>query len=250
MTGSLWKTVYDDLRTRITTGQLHPGDQVPPELKLATQYQVSRQTARRALSQLQQEGLITPGRGSRGRTVRYHRPLRWQLSRFEAGVRRDDTGIGMDEWAAEVSEQGRTPRQTVQASIQSPTEEVSEALQIPEGGLVVCRERIRHVDGIPYQLSKSYFPESIGAGTVLMQQGDVVMPGGILKSIGHPQHHARDEITVRMPTPDEVDQLHLTNGTPVGVHTRTGYGKDGNPVRYMNTVFPGDKHYLVYELEL
>jgi len=47
-----------------------------------------------------------------------------------------------------------------------------------------------------------------------------------------------------------VDQLHLTNGTPVGVHTRTGYGKDGNPVRYMNTVFPGDKHYLVYELEL
>ena len=248
MTGSLWKTVYDDLRTRITTGQLHPGDQVPPELKLATQYQVSRQTARRALSQLQQEGLITPGRGSRGRTVRDHRPLRWQLSRFEAGVRRDDTGIGMDEWAAEVAEQGRTPRQTVQASIQSSNEEVSEALQIPEGGLVVCRERIRYVDGVPYQLSRSYFPESIGAGTVLMQQGDVVMPGGSSKASGT---HNTTRVT-RSPCachPDEVDQLHSPTEHR-GVHTRTGYGKDGNPVRYMNTVFPGDKHYLVYELEL
>lgn len=250
MSGSLWESVYDDLRERITSGNLRPGDQVPPELQLATEYEVSRQTARRALGQLQQEGLITAGRGSRGRTVRDRNPLRWQLSRFESGERRDDVTVGMDEWAAEVAEQGRTPRQVVQASIRSADAEVAAALQISQGDLVVCRERVRYVDDVPHQLSTSSFPENIAAGTVLMQQGDVVMPGGILRSLGHPQHHARDEITVRMPTPEEVDQLHLNSGTPVGVHYRIGFGQDGKPVRYMRTVFPGDKHFLVYELEL
>lgn len=250
MPGSLWATVYDDLQHRITTGELQPGDQVPPELHLAAEYGISRQTVRRALSQLQQEGLITSGRGSRGRTVRDHNPIRWKLSKFETGDRRDDTAIGMDEWAAEVAEQGRTPRQTVQATIHPASKDVAHALQLTPGSLIICRKRLRYVDDVPYQLSTSYFPESLGAGTALMQQGDVVMPGGILRNIGHPQKHARDEITVRMPTPEEADQLNLTNGTPVGIHHRTGYGQDGKPVRYMRTVFPGDRHFLVYELEL
>jgi hypothetical protein len=41
--------------------------------------------------------------------------------------------------------------------------------------------------------------------------------------------------------------LHLPSGTPVGQHTRVGYGKDGQPVRVMVTVFAGDRHYLVYD---
>ena len=90
---------------------------------------------------------------------------------------------------------------------------------------------------------------AVAEGTPLMQDGDVAMPGGILAAIGHPQLHVRDEITVRMPDPEESARLDLPLGTPVAEHVRIGYGESG-PVRVMVTIAPGDRHRLVYELEV
>ncbi|MBB6001348.1 GntR family transcriptional regulator [Streptomonospora salina] len=211
---------------------------------------MSRQTVRAALTKLQQEGLITRGRGSRGRQVRDRRPLWWKLSEFERGSRRDDGEKGHDDWAAGVTDQGREPRQVVSVSIEAAVPEISAALELSDGSLVVRRQRVRYVDGLPFQLSTSWFPEDIARDTPLMEKRDVAVAGGILRSIGHPQIWGRDVITVRMPTPAEANQLDLPMGTPVGQHSRTGYGEDGAPVRHMITVFPGDRHCLVYELEL
>lgn len=205
---------------------------------------------RAAINRLQQDGLVTRGRGSRGRQVRDRHPLVWKLSEFERGQRRDDASTGLDDWAAGVAEQGRTPRQSVKVAIEAATPEVSGALEVDPGTLVVRRNRIRYVDSLPYQLSTSWFPESIARDTLLMADHDVAVPGGILRHIGHPQVWARDEITVRMPTPTEAAGLDLPMGTPVGQHSRTGYAEDGQPVRYMVTVFPGDRHFLLYEVPL
>jgi DNA-binding transcriptional regulator YhcF (GntR family) len=51
------------LRELIRSGQLGPGDRVPSEPQLSRQYSVSRDTAQRALSMLEDEGLITRRRG-------------------------------------------------------------------------------------------------------------------------------------------------------------------------------------------
>lgn len=246
---TLWEKVYNSLRSQIDGGQLPPGATVPAETKLATQHQVSRQTVRAALTRLQQDGMITQGRGSRGRQVRDRTPLVWQLSEYERGERRDSSTTGHDDWAASVHEQGRTPRQEVTVSIEAASPKIAAALQIEPGALVVRRERVRYVDDRPYQLSTSFFPEEIARDTLLMEQQDVAVQGGILRHIGYPQIHLRDEIMIRMPTAVEANRLDLPMGTPVGEHRRTGYGEDGQPVRHMVTVFPGDRHYLVYELE-
>lgn len=245
-----WRGLYNTLRRQIESGDLAPGAKVPPELELAEMHQLSRTTVRQALAQLQADGLITPGQGRLGRRVRDQRPLEWHLHRFERERRRDDPRTGLDDWAASVAEQGRTPQQEVTVSIEIPSDSVARALQLKAGEMAVRRRRIRRVDGVPHQLSTSYFPEDLARGTVLMEERDVVMPGGILRSIGHPQASVRDEIYIRMPTTYEASQLAIPPGTPVGEHRRTGYGEDGRPVRHMVTVFPGDKHFLVYEAEL
>jgi GntR family transcriptional regulator len=61
-----YKRVAADLRDKITSGELLPGEQIPPIPRLMETYQVSRNTALRALSVLKDEGLITvePGWGS------------------------------------------------------------------------------------------------------------------------------------------------------------------------------------------
>jgi len=244
----LWEAVYTALRARIDEGDLGPGVRVPGELDLAAEHGVSRATVRQALQRLQQEGVITEGKGRRGRTVRAASPLRWNLTKFEARGRRDDQDTGMDDWSACVQDEGRTPRQIVTVSITPAPAAVARWLDIPVGELAVRRHRRRLVDDVPFQLATSWFPEAIARNSPLMEERDVVMPGGILAAIGHPQRLVRDEITVRMPTPTEADQLELPMGTPVGQHVRIGIGTDDRPVRVMITVFPGDRQILAYEL--
>ncbi|MGK5497560.1 GntR family transcriptional regulator [Streptomyces sp. URMC 125] len=250
MSRSRWEVVYDDVRGRIERAELRDGDQVPGELHLAELHQVSRNTVRTALMRLEQEGLITAGRGRLGRTVRTYAPLTWSLTAYERGTRRDDPTRGVDDWSAGVKEQGREPHQEVTVSIELAPPHVSEWLQLEPGAMVVRRSRRRTVDNRPYQLSTSWFPERIARDTPLMEQRDVAMPGGILAAIGHPQRRLRDEITVRMPTPDESRLLELSVGTPVCQHVRIGYGADDVPVRVMQTIAPGDRNRLVYELEV
>ena len=80
-----------------------------------------------------------------------------------------------------------------------------------------------------------------------MESRDIALPGGIMRSIGHPQARLHDEIQVRMPTSAEASELRLPTGTPVGQHTCVGFGADGQPVRVMGTIFAGDRHYLIYD---
>lgn len=242
-----WEAVANDIRQRIERGELAPGDQIPGEFDLADSHGVSRQTVRSALQRLQQEGLITEGKGRLGRQVRDRQPLWWNLTQFERGERRDDPEKGADDWAAGVIEQGRTPRQEVFVSIEPAPADVAKHLGIPAGTLAVKRLRVRFVDDEPYQLATSWFREDIARETPLMEPRDIAVPGGLMRTIGHPQVRLHDEIQVRMPTPGEASQLKLPSGTPVGQHTRVGYGKDGQPVRVMVTIFAGDRHYLIYD---
>jgi GntR family transcriptional regulator len=58
--------VADDLRAEIQSGRLRPGDKLPGEAEMAEVYGVSRDTIRRATSELSEEGLlvILHGRGT------------------------------------------------------------------------------------------------------------------------------------------------------------------------------------------
>ncbi|MDR3084265.1 MAG: GntR family transcriptional regulator [Streptomyces sp.] len=240
------KSIADDLRAQITTGALQPNDVLPTSRELATHYGVTLKTVGSGIDILKSEGLVIGEQGGR-RRVRASRPITWNLTRFERGQRRDSAAG--DDWSTAIRDAGRNPEQHVTVHLDSADTQVAAWLQVPVGTEVVQRVRLRTVDGQPYQLATSSFPMAIAGGTPLLEEGDVSMPGGILSAIGHPQLRIRDEITVRMPSPQESEQLQLPPGTPVAEHVRIGYGAAG-PVRVMVTIAPGDRHRLVYELEV
>lgn len=64
-----YRRIASDLRERIESGELQPGDLVPSEAVLVAQYAVARGTARQALVELQGAGLIEAIQG-KGRYVR------------------------------------------------------------------------------------------------------------------------------------------------------------------------------------
>jgi DNA-binding LacI/PurR family transcriptional regulator len=60
----LYMRILGDLQEQIRTGQYMPEQQLPTEVELAEQYGVSRITSKRALIELEREGLIYRKRGS------------------------------------------------------------------------------------------------------------------------------------------------------------------------------------------
>lgn len=59
----LYKTILKDIKENIASGILQPGSQVPTEKELSAMYEVSRITSKRALTELEQMGLIERIRG-------------------------------------------------------------------------------------------------------------------------------------------------------------------------------------------
>lgn len=59
----LYQKILDELREKIRSGHFLPGQALPTELELAEQYKVSRITSKRAMEELEREGLILRKRG-------------------------------------------------------------------------------------------------------------------------------------------------------------------------------------------
>lgn len=244
----LYEQVAAALRLAISRGDFDSGSPLPSEAELCRRHGVSRETVRKSLSVLLQEGLITGGQGQ-PRRIRRYAPFRWYLSTIEGRERGDSHGA-YDAWAAEVTRQGRRPSETIDVGIVVPPDRVAQALGLDrEADAAVVRRRVRLVDEQPYQIADSYFPETLARGTPLMEPRSVSAPGGVLAWLGHRQVRLIDEIAIRMPTADESARLQLPAATPVAEVMRTGFDRDGRPVRVMITVVPGDRTVLVYETD-
>ena len=53
-----WEQLAGILRGRIESGELQPGDRIPSVVSLAQEYDLAAGTVRKALGQLQREGLV------------------------------------------------------------------------------------------------------------------------------------------------------------------------------------------------
>ncbi|GLX92137.1 GntR family transcriptional regulator [Herbidospora sp. NBRC 101105] len=245
---SLYQQVAAELRKAIYSGEFRPGDQIPTETELMDGHQVSRNTVRLALGELENEGLILRMR-RRGTFVRERRPLLMRpqdellplggdLPRFDAFVHA-------------VTSEGRVAEQNIEVQIVQPPPDVATRLElVEEDAHTVVRRRLRYVDGQPYNTNDSYYPLKLVAGSEIVRPGNITRGANrVLEELGHPQVRFVDDISARMPTPDESTRLQLEPGTPVVVYVRVGYDPDEAPVRVAVSVLPADKHLIRYELE-
>jgi len=217
---------------------------MPSEPELARDYNVSRQTARTAMQALERDGLVVV-RPRRGRIVRSTQRLRWHLSEFE---RPDRTVLTTsDAWETDIESQGHDPaRQDLQVEQITPPPSIAARLNLdPRTDRCVVRRHVRYIDGKPAIISDDYFDERIVRGTELAEPEDTSREN-ILAEAGYEQVYDTDEIITRMPTPEEIEPLEISPGTPVAEHIRTGYTAEDRPVRVMVSIVPGDVLILQY----
>ncbi|RIQ18271.1 GntR family transcriptional regulator [Jiangella rhizosphaerae] len=239
--------VADDLRRAIETGELPPGATLPTEPVLMQRYGVSRNTVRNALGDLENAGLIEVRQG-RGRQVRRREPVWIYASRSESRARRRPSGV--DSWVDDMRSQGRVPRTDIEVAVLHAPVDVSERLNLDNGATVAVRRRIRFADDQPWNMNDSYYPMWLAQEVpAILDPADVTTGLTVhLADRGYAQVYYNDELTARMPTPDEAKALNIGPGVPVMCHMRTGVTKGGKPIRVTVTVMPGDRHRLLYEV--
>ncbi|MBU7598377.1 GntR family transcriptional regulator [Streptomyces sp. P38-E01] len=239
------RRIADELRARIGSGELSPGDRLPGEPALVGEYGVAKETARRALTLLVTEGLAVRKRGS-GTYVRSFRPLRRVANKrlSQAGW-----GNGRSIWSADVDDRELRVADVEVAEVPAP-ERVSRALALSEGDPVVVRSRRYLVDGEAVQTATSWLPAELVRGTAITRPD--TGSGGIyarLAELGLAPARFAEELRARMPSRAETELLALPEATPVVEIHRVAFTADDLAVELNEMLLDAGSYVLEYHLD-
>ena len=240
----------DALRSDIRSGRYAPGEQLPSQRQLAAQYGVAQNTAGEAVKILQLEGLLDNPVKARPRVRAQRTLLRLGAERYSHHLRES---TGLSPFRAEVAKQGKTARVDCTSITKTdPPADVVDRLSISGDTKVVRRVNWYFADDEPVQMGVTYIPWDIADGTPL---ADSVKLGkgslyARLDERGHRITGIREEVSSRMPTPDEVESLHIPVGTPVIEVVHTSFDQDDKPFEVTRFIMRADTNGLDYRINI
>jgi DNA-binding GntR family transcriptional regulator len=138
--GPAYSRIVTTLAERVTSGVYPPGSQLPSGTQLCTEFGVSPMTVRRALSILQDQGLVS---GEQGRGT------------FARPVHLGDTEFRLDSHAGEWLDESSEIR-LLSASMTKADEKVATMLGVPLDSRVVFLRRLISYDGNPAMYHMEY----------------------------------------------------------------------------------------------
>ena len=142
----LYSQLVGIIKRSISSGTLNVGDLLPSEAELCRALDVSRNTVRQAIGELEEEGLVVRKRGK---------------GTFVADPNTNRRGVRYS-FTTEISSLGKVPSSTlVDFAVITPSREVCEKMELHKGTSVYCFTRVRNVDGEPLILETSYYPKYI-----------------------------------------------------------------------------------------
>ncbi|MEU7154708.1 GntR family transcriptional regulator [Streptomyces sp. NPDC045456] len=223
--------VVTHIRGQITSGELSPGDLIPPDRALAEEWGVSRATAQKAVTVLKAEGLVEATQGS-GTRVRRAPALHHNGYDRAATVRRTGKIYAEGEYARITS-----------ASLQPAPADVADALGIAEGAPAIRRIRVTYGPGdVALSMSTSWLDGALAASAPALLETERIREGTwhyLENCVGRTAVHGQDRISVRLATAEEAELLSVTQPAPVKVTRTTLRDEDGVTLEYGVSVTEG-----------
>jgi GntR family transcriptional regulator len=245
-----YRHVADQIRDAINSGVYVPGAPMPGDKTLAEQYETNRGTVGQAVRLLLAEGyLIKKGRNYavspllnkilRDANVRYRKKFRESAP---------DGAPSGGAFASEVRAMGMRAVSEVTVDRAAPPARVAELLEVSATEpSALSRARRMLADDTPVQLATSYVPGDIGFDSPL-ENVDTGAGGMIsrLAEMGYAQAEVIEEINVRTPTPEEVEQLDLPEDSRVYELLHIARTAEGRAVEVAVHVMPTHQWTLRY----
>lgn len=230
---ALWRQIQKVLEGEIADGTWAPGDRIPTEFQLAERFGVNRHTVRRALSELEEKGLLRVEQG-RGTFVHEH------VIDYKVGSRtRFTENLGGQSRVAH----GALLKQEVVAA----TAKVATALGLAEGAPVVRLVKTGEADGYCISVTDHYFPaERFAAiGAAFEETGSI---SAALARCGVSDYsRRRTRVIARMPSTGDADILRQPRTRPVLVTEALNIDADSRPVEFGITRWASDWVQIVFD---
>jgi GntR family transcriptional regulator len=223
------------LEAEIAGGRIEAGDRLPSEAELCARFGVSRTVVRQTLSDLENEGLIVrfKGRGS-----------------FVAGPK---TSEHLVQSLTSLHEDVRARGQQLETKVlRLETEPVSpyvaDILKLAPGAEIVLLERLRIVDGVPWQLTTAYLPYSLCAPVLDLDMSQRSLYEVLEQKLGLELHRGLRSVEAGLADKIVADHLAIRANDPVLILRGSTYLADGRPIEHFVGIHRGDSSRFDVEL--
>lgn len=225
----LYRQVSDLIEERLVRGAA-PGDKLPGEVELARNLGVHRLTVRRALTELQQRGLIETVHG--------------KGSFVAAPVVRYDISGGRDaSFTRSMRDLGHNVRVQLLAT-HGDAHCPSTAL-----GTVLCVDTLRLVDDQPWSVSRTWIPAHLSAAGPDEWTGETSLYEFLADRHGLRMLRSNRTFAAVLAQPEEAPLLLVQVGAPLLEMRGLNVDQHGAPVSYVQHRFRGDRIEFTVELE-
>lgn len=221
------------LEQRILNGRWPAGSRIPAERELAAQFQVSRQTVREALDEIERAGLVTRRHGS-GTYVMPRRLEQSLLSHFSIVESLRSTGAAVGT---------RVLEQTTVEALPA----VARDLGLRSGARVLELERLRTVDGAPFMLERTWLPAQRLPGIAdadLRKEGLYAL---LRRRYGVVLVRAVESLEPVLLRLEEARQLEDEAGRPALMLLRTTYDTEDQPIETARAILRADRSRTLVE---
>lgn len=226
--------LYEILNDKIVSGEWQPGDLLPAESELLTQYQVSRATVRQAMDILVSKGQITRERG-RGSFV--SKPtIEQTLSRIIS-------------FTEDMKQRGMTPgTRVLNKGLLPAPEDIAKQLQIEIGEELAHLRRLRLADGEPMSIEDSFLIHRLCHGVLAQDYTDEPLREALSQRYGLRLLSARQSIRAIAASDKIASLLKVETSSPLLFIKRVTYDDRNCPVEFIRFYHRGDRYALYNEL--
>lgn len=231
----LYYQLKELIREQIENGELKPNDRIPSERELSERYEISRMTARQAITELVNEGLLFREQG-KGTFV--------AMPKISQGL------LGLTSYTEDMQRRGLTPgTKLLSFQLMQPTRKIADRLKLSLDSRVIQMERLRLANDEPMALEISHVPVGLCPG---LEQSEV--EGQSLYRILETKYqihlaYASETLEPAMPSTPEAELLSIAPTVPLLLIERITYTHDGTPVEFVKSLYRGDRYKFYVELE-
>ena len=230
----LYHQLKEILQENIESGAWRPGDLIPSENQLMRVYGVSRNTAKKALDDLVQEGALfrVQGKGT-----------------FVAKPKLEQSLSGFYSFSRVMRERG-IPARDIILSVE--TEEVrasvARRLSIDPGEPVIALRRLRCMQEEPIIFETSHIPQRLAPRLSAAGLHDRSLYDLLQADYGIVVAKAKESLEPVLVRDYESRYLHVRAGCPALLLDRVAYDHRGTPVEFCRSIVRGDRCRYVTEL--
>ncbi|MBJ8101981.1 GntR family transcriptional regulator [Bacillus cereus group sp. N11] len=231
----LYHQLIERLKNSIEKGHWKLGDKIPSENQLMEQFGVSRNTVKKAIEELVQEGILyrIQGKGT-----------------FVAKPKLQQSLMGFYSFSKVLKEKGLNPKDIIlKIEEVKPNAKIKEALQLSENVNVIEMKRLRCAEDEPYILESSFIPKHVVTDIEQLKKvGEISLYDLFSQQFNTVVTRANEAFEPVLIRADESEYLQTEVGRPALLLERTAYDTNGVPVEFCISIVRGDRCRFYTEL--